>query len=201
MTLLKELELNSSHTTDIRLSNDIEMWQLAQSTTKNKVTSCTLKTVIYVAKHLLQNKALLLSTVSIFFAEAYTESAVTCNASEIELTLETDDSILRFSSKWLLNNLIVHLHEFLQFKCIHKRFGTIRYHRNGDLITSLSWALSSSAFSECFVPRYSEYSTDEMLHLSALAINDMLHEDFNHITIWSKYQFLTLTDMLEQTNN
>ena len=57
--------------------------------------------------------------------------------------LEGLEGIVKFSSKWLLQQLIVQLHEHMSYKCVHKKFGTILYNKRGDLLKSLSWALGS----------------------------------------------------------
>ena len=58
----------------------------------------------------------------------------------VDLTLEVGVSVVKFSSRWLLNQLI-NLHPYMQYKCVHMKFCTVIYHKGGDLLTSLSWAL------------------------------------------------------------
>ena len=56
-----------------------------------------LSTVVYVAEKLLQHKAMLLPTACTFFLSHYSES-------EDQLHLDTSESLIKFSSRWLLKD-------------------------------------------------------------------------------------------------
>ena len=102
----------------------------------------TQKTVVmsalFVAGHLVQDKAVLLPQVCRYFLSSY--GVTTQN-----LTLEENDCTVKFSSRWLLGQLIILLNPHIQYTCVHKRFGTVLYRADGDILTCLSWALGSSS--------------------------------------------------------
>ena len=61
----------------------------------------------------------------------------------VELNLEVGDSTVKFSSRWMLNQLIIYLHPYMEYKCVHRKYGTMLFRRGGDLLTSLSLALGA----------------------------------------------------------
>ena len=67
----------------------------------------------------------------------------TSSIKSVDLDLDVGDSIIKFSSRWVLNQLMLYLNPYMECRCIHKKFGTILYRKNGNLLTSLSWALGS----------------------------------------------------------
>ena len=97
-----------------------------------------LSAVVAVAKCFTQDMALLLSDVSKVFLSAYRdESNVTTSVSNTNVIRETENGTTKFTPRWLLYQLILHL---------NTKFGTILYKTGGDLITSLSWALGSRQY-------------------------------------------------------
>ena len=63
------------------LADDIDIWALAQvENCEYKVTNSILDSVPFVAKHLLEDKTLLLTTVASVFIESYTGEKVNNNA-------------------------------------------------------------------------------------------------------------------------
>ena len=117
---------------DEQLQEDIDLWTGIYNNTTEEPTS-TLHTVITVANHLLQNKALLLPVASKLFISSYLS-----DTSETDIYLDLGDYTIKFSSRWLLNQLIAHLHSHIDYKCIHKKYGTVLFRRNGNLLHSLS---------------------------------------------------------------
>ena len=71
----------------------------------NKLTTSILAAVIYVAKQLLLQKALLLPWASQIFLQSY-NSHHTDTTTSAKLILELDESEVIYSSRWLLNQLI-----------------------------------------------------------------------------------------------
>ena len=53
------------------------------------------------------------------------------------------EGTVKYTTRWLLNQIILHLQiqSFINYKCIHRKFGTIIFRKGGDILTSLSWAL------------------------------------------------------------
>ena len=198
LTLLSEIE-HEADTLENRLAGDIEKWLFIQQSVTH-LNKSILEAVIFVARHLKQNKALLLSSASIIFTESYAGSKVTSNSSAINLNLETDDSTTKFTSLWLLNNLIIHLNAYLEFKCVHRRFGTMLY----NILTSLSWALGASIVThegnstDCSGP--SRLSKEKLLHQSAQLINDMLHKEIKRISEMPDLSYTSLTGLINNTD-
>ena len=64
----------------------------------------------------------------------------------VKLILEFDESVVTFSSRWLLDQLIVYLNCYMLYKCVHMKFGTILYRKGIDPLVSLSWALSAITY-------------------------------------------------------
>lgn len=125
-----------------QLPINIKLWneEKARPST-NKLTCAILTTVVRFAESINEEKAMLLSNACAVFIEAYTGETDIDSLSSVILEIENSDSITKFTSRWLLHQLILHLKPALSFKCIHKKYGTILYRTNGNLLTSLSWAL------------------------------------------------------------
>ena len=64
--------------------------------------------------------------------------------STAELRLELEDEV-KFSSQWMLNQLLSYLSPYMLYKCIIKKYGILLYHKGGDLAT-VSYYLGASAF-------------------------------------------------------
>ena len=103
------------------------------------VTRATLKSVLFVANEVLQERAVLLPSVCRRFLEIYSD--------EVEVReglMEVGESMVKFSSRWLLSQLLKHLSAHIDYKCVHRKFGTVLYLKGGNLLKSLSWALGRS---------------------------------------------------------
>ena len=95
--------------------SNIELWKEKMSDENtDELTRAVLATIIFVAKKLSQDRALLLPQAVSFFLDSYPHSA------ETDLYLELEYGKIKFSPRWLLNQLIVHLQPFMNFKCIIK---------------------------------------------------------------------------------
>ena len=141
------------------------------------------------------------------FVEHYTGDKPTCSISSLSLNIETEECTTKFSSRWLLHHLIIYLNKFLDFKCIHQRFGTILYRKNGDILTSLSWALGACAQQNVTdIPTLgspqsastTKHNADkkEQLRVSALIINDILHNEIKKISKLPEMPYLPLKECL-----
>jgi len=67
-----------------------------------------------------------------------------------EFNLEVGESTVKFSSRWLLNQLIIYLNPYMSYKCVHRKFSTILHPKGGDILTSLSWALGTTQYSQAY---------------------------------------------------
>ena len=135
-----ECELNGSDETLLK-SIDWEATKKAHNT--DQLTKAVLSSVIFVAQYLLLQKAILLPWVCQVFLTAY-GIQYTGDIKSVQVTLEVGDSSVKFSSCWLLHQLIAHLDGYLMHKCIHMKFGIVLYRRGGDILVALSWALSTT---------------------------------------------------------
>ena len=79
----------------------------------------------FVAEHLTHQKAVLLPWVCKVFLDTHSQTQA---GGEVlpSPTLEVEESTDKFTSRWLLNQLIVYLNQHMSYKCIHKRFGTMQ---------------------------------------------------------------------------
>ena len=85
----------------------MSIWDLKlQDPTTDTLTKARLKVVLYLSESLLQQRAVLLPTVCQVFLETYGGSHSGSIVS-VELNLEVGDS--RFSSRWLLHQLITYI--------------------------------------------------------------------------------------------
>ena len=179
-SILKYMERNE-HSHDSALSHIIDNLdnKLSACTSEDKVTKAVAYTARFVAGSLLQNKALLLPSVSRLFIEQYYGADCTDVHS---IRIEVGDGFVMYSSRWLLHQLIAELSFHLKYKCVHQRFGIILYRHEGNLLTSLSWALGSTldANTAAYVPitgTCKSINEKEILNNAAVIVNDMLHEE------------------------
>ena len=176
--------LKSPHGSDTELQQSIEEWvSKYNDDNTNKLTKAILEAVIYVARNLLMEKAILLPWACKVFLQAYdTEFAGSIKSAQVKIDI--GDSCLLFTSKWLLNELITHLNSYMLYKCVHMKFGTILYRRGVDLLVSLSWALSANSPTEDTVVKHVTPTTKQsdklsILHNAAYVVNDLIHEEIN----------------------
>jgi len=111
--------------------DNIEVWEytLSQGDT-DKLTKAVLQAVLYVAKELACQGAVLLPVVSQVSLRAYEPTHSDESSSTVYLNVAK--GTIKYSSQWLLNQLTVHLQQHMSYKCIHKRFGTVLFHTGGD---------------------------------------------------------------------
>ena len=189
-SLITEIETMPEYINDC-LYDDIEFWtEIHDKSSTDLLTRAILKTVIFVAEQLYQEKALLLSTAGTIFLEAYTghrqEDAFSTAVDQ--LIIDTEDGTVKFTGHWLLHRLIVHLNKYMKFKCIHRKFGTVLYKRDGDILTSLSWALGANKQTYLFQQerrtcQKSDIDSPGTLipHCGQL-FNDLLHNEINRLS-------------------
>lgn len=125
LSVVSVIEASDATSFVTSLISDISLWLLAKESNTNTLTKSILEIVIFVSKHLLDDKALLLTTASMIFLEAYTGQRDIDSVSSVALELEIGNSTIKFSSRWLLNQLIFHLHKYMTCKSVHRKYGTI----------------------------------------------------------------------------
>ena len=169
--------LTSQHQEDEHdLTSDIELWrEIFKKDSTPELTRSVLATVIYVATKLQQDRALLLPHVTTVFLQHYTSRDTE------ELYLDLGDGRVKFSSRWLMHQLIMHLQPYMHYKCVIKRLGTLLYSKNSDVLKCLSLALhdTQSADNESPFPDAHEQHERQpaILREAGNIINDAIHQE------------------------
>ena len=146
----------------------------------DRLASCIEQVVVYVAQSLQHDRALLLSDVSRMFLESYGFELDGGAITDALYELEGLEGTVKFSSRWLLQQLILQLHEHMSYRCVHKKFGTILYNKRGDLLKSLSWALGSKGSTSSSVSAFSFNShcnESELLDDAGKLVNTLMHKE------------------------
>ena len=171
--------MKNTNSFDEALQKDIQTWTLIyRDTTTDTLTKSILKAVLVVADHLLQQRAVLLPNISQVFLEEYGGPLM----GAVDLILEVGDCTVKFSSQWLLHQLIICLHAYMSYKCEHRKFGTVLFRNGGNLIASLSWALGRTFFSNSTLPvtptSFTSHS-NTIIQEAPDIINDLLHNELH----------------------
>ena len=177
--------LKAPQGSDAALKLSITEWvSIRDNANTDKLTMAILQAVVYVAKDLLIGKALLLPWVTKVFLTAYSPGC----PDNSKPTIETGESIVTFSARWLLQHLITYLNPYMLYKCVHMKFGTILYRKGINVLESLSWALGANSssqydFSELnIMPATKSPCNDQTLHEAAYIVNDLMHEEVKRQT-------------------
>lgn len=143
----------------------------------DEVTKAILTTVLFVAQKLLEERALLLPQAVTVFLDNYPHS------SSPDLHLELEYGRVRFSPRWLLNQLILYLQPFMNFKCIIRRLGTLIYPRHSDPLKCLSFALHDAYSQDSYVnpATYTEGNSSPESMVREAGINDLLHAEIRRL--------------------
>ena len=98
--------------------------------------------------------------------------------------LEVRDGTIKFTGKWLMNQLIVHLQPYMGYKCIVPCLGTLLYPRNGDLMKSLTLALYQSPYSDASLNKEqlgrsesTQHNPAAVLQEAGNVLNDLLLQE------------------------
>ena len=113
----KILEQCSHDSALVKLINDA-----SHMPAKDKLSSALNKVAIYIANRLFHQRALLLSQVTRYFLQVYGADPL---ASMYELEIDTGESIIQYSSHWLLGHLMVNIGIHMKYKCVHNRIGIV----------------------------------------------------------------------------
>ena len=192
--------MKNTNSSDEALQKDIQTWTLIyRDTTTDMLTKSILKAVLVVADHLMQQRAVLLPNISQVFLEEYGGPLM----GAVDLILEVGDCTVKFSSRWLLHQLIIYLHAYMSYKCEHKKFGTVLFRKGGNLIASLSWALGSTSFSNCTLPVTPTSFTSHnntIVQEAADIINDLLHNELHGKSSETDPSSLNITELFEKVH-
>ena len=112
--------LKSPHGSDATLKQAIDQWVNKYNNENiDTLTKAILETVIYIANNLLLEKAVLLPWACKVFLQSYAEYGYTSCITSAKVTIETRDSSVMFSGKWLLHQLIEYLNSYMKVKMCH----------------------------------------------------------------------------------
>ena len=181
----------------------IDDWE-AKAYDTDQLTKAVLSSVIFVAKYLLLQKALLLPWVCQVFLIAY-GIQYTGDIKSVQVTLEIGDSSVKFSSRRLLHQLITHLDGYMMHKCIHMKFGIVLYRRGGDILAALSWALSTSQSPNQYQsePEIQCQNPDvnKTLNEASIIVNNLIHEEIKQSSQLQPSANCALFDINEELSN
>ncbi len=90
---------------------------------------------IHVAEILLQQEAILLPAVHTYFSARSTESM---NAANLQFVGGVKEHV---TTRWVLSNLVVSLGHHLSYACRIRKYGTLLYRTDGDILNSLTVSL------------------------------------------------------------
>ena len=190
--ILKMLD-SKQEGTDSMLRSMVVTWKAeANGNDAGLLTVALLRTVLFVAEHMLQDKALLLPQTCNIFLQAYGVN-YTGSIRAVQLDLDIGDSSVKFSARWLLNQLIIYLSNYMSYQCIHMRIGTILFRTGGNIFASLSYALSTALQTESSLPTVTDFIKParpkeiredgnykkRVLADAAYLVNDLLHDEIN----------------------
>ena len=192
------METLKSTGTDDMLKHDIEKWvNKYNEPNTNNVTTAILAAVIYVANELLVQKAVSLPWACHVFWESYNDHhAYIDSIKSVKLILEFDESVVTFSSRWLLDQLIVYLNCYMLYKRVHMKFGIMLYRKGIDPLVSLSWALSAITY-----PKANNHDTKAatntpedkiVLHEAGYVVNDLIHNEIEKQSLNKKSDDLSV---------
>ena len=182
LVLLQHIEEQAS-APHLELQSDISLWKMKlQEETTDKLTRAVLATVIFVAQRFQQERALLLPHAVSVFLDNYPRAK-----DNEELYLELGDGTVKFSARWLMNQLITYLQPYMSYKCVVNKLGTLLYPRGGDLLKCLSLALHDSPNSvvcnENPILQLSsgEANTTSLLREAGNIVNDVIHNEIRRL--------------------
>ena len=187
LAMLKSKSTSMSETNgSSELMSLIESWK-ATADDGDNVTKAVTHTLLYVASEFMHERAVLLPQASKVFLKAFnSENSMDQN----EFVLEVKDGMVKFTSQWLLQQLIFHLQTHIEYKCVQKKFWTILFQKGGDFLMSLSWALGRGQLSDtdsiCYVT-CPPSSTSTILREAANIVNNLIHAEIGKNNIDNVY--------------
>ena len=202
LVLLQHIEEQAS-VPRLQLQSDISLWKMKlHEESTDELTRAVLVTVIFVAQKLQQERALLLPHAVSVFLDNCPQAK-----DNKELYLELGDGTVKFSARWLMNQLITYLQPYMSYKCVVNKLGTLLYPHDGDLLKSLSLALHDSPNSvvcnENPILQLSsgQATTTSLVRETGNILNDIIHneirrqkEEITDLTTFS------LTDSIQAIN-
>ena len=196
LVLLQHIEEQAS-VPRLQLQSDISLWKMKlHEESTDKLTRAVLAIVIFVAQKLQQERALLFPHVVSVFLENCPQAK-----DNEELYLELGDGTVKFSARWLMNQLITYLQPYMSYKCVVNKLGTLLYPRDGDLLHDSP--SNSVVCNENPILQLSsgQATTTSLLREAGNILNDIIHNEIHRLK--EKITDLTtfsLTDSIQAIN-
>ena len=192
-----------SHENENELADLIQIWEITLSNETSEHTAAVLHSVLFVANLFLNNRAVLLPQVCRVFLQKYFTSDDTLE--NTEHISENNEGTIKFTSRWMLNQLKLHFNSHMEHKCIHKKFGTILYKKGGDLLTSLSWALGAGTPTKdpeyiTTTPNYNALSEEAILAKAGDIINNLVHTEVSRLSNCKYLNTLCFDEQIAKIN-
>ena len=122
-----EKQANAPH---IQFQSKISMWETKlKDETVSKLTRAILATVLFVAKNFQQGRALLLP----HCVRVFLDNCPPAKDND-DPHLQLGDGTIKFSSRWLLHQLITYLKPYMNYKSVINKIGTLLYPRDSNLL-------------------------------------------------------------------
>jgi len=128
----------------------------------HRITKVILALVLFVARHLLSQKAALLPHVCQIFFNVQCKGHI----KSVQVTMEAEEINVMFSSRWLLHQPIVKI----MHKCVNWKFGSLLVCKGAALLTPLSWALGLLELPQWFEPSVRQKYTQHLNKLKKPAL-------------------------------
>ena len=129
----------------------------SHNTATTELTRAVLASVVFAAKLLQQDRALLLSQAVSVFLNNYPPAK-----DNEDLYLELRDGTIKFSARWLMNQLIIHLQPFMKALSL-----ALHYLSSG----------STDPEHEHLNPPYSQIDATSVIREAGNVLNDIIHEE------------------------
>ena len=184
-SIIESIECEQTGSNEM-LVKAIEIWEgTINAHNTDKLTVSILSSVVFVAKHLLTQKAVLLPWACQVFLRAYN---IHCTVDIKSVRIEMKECNVQFSSRWLLHQLIIYLDAYMMHKCVHMKYGTVLYRKGADILETLSWALSTSHLADHWYEseeqkhRDKHPNTETTLKEASFIMNNLIHEEIKKST-------------------
>ena len=178
--IIKSIECDQTGSNEM-ITKATEEWETTNAHNTDTLTKAILLSVIFVAKHLLAQKAILLPWACHVFLQAY--DVQYADIKSVKVKLELGEFTVQFSSQWLLHQLILHLDVYMMHKYVHMKYGTVLDRKGADILTTLSWALSTSNLADQWSKPEKQKHHDSQLNAettlkeASIIMNNLIHEE------------------------
>ena len=142
------------------------------------------QTTLYVAESLYRQEALLLPSVHSAFSQYAAESIQTTN-----LEFGGDVHVKQLvTARWLLSNLVSALQHHLSYVCRVKKYGTLLYRTNGDILATLATSLHK--LSKSSHEDHDSHFGTQNLSLASSCNSQLVMDDLNSLVHQQIRKFL-----------